>query len=147
MSGDNIYMDYYSRLGPIDSQVQCRQGQMVPALGYLVQWERLVKISLPTWVRYTGKAIMFPSPLGDDKQMDDEFLQTLLQKNSIDVERLRMSRDITAALRQRGVKRRQYSLRRPDHIQRVAPVMESSAVRRFSVDGPGEKLENGGTLK
>lgn len=42
MSGDNIYMDYYSRLGPIDPQVQSTKGQMVPALGYLVQWERLI---------------------------------------------------------------------------------------------------------
>lgn len=43
MSGDSIYMDYYSRLGPIDPQVQNSNGQFVPALGYLVQWERLLK--------------------------------------------------------------------------------------------------------
>ncbi len=43
MSGDDIYMDYYSRLGPIDPQVQTDRGQSVPALGYLVQWERLLK--------------------------------------------------------------------------------------------------------
>jgi hypothetical protein len=41
MSGDEIHMDYYSRLGPIDPQVQ-KDGQWVPALGYLVQWERLI---------------------------------------------------------------------------------------------------------
>lgn len=79
--------------------------------------------------------------------MDDEFVQALLQKNHIDVERLRMSRDVTAALRQRGVKKRQYSLRRPDQIQRVAPVMESSAVRRFSADNGGKREEGGGSLK
>jgi len=53
MSGDDIYMDYYSRLGPIDPQVPSASGQLVPALGYLEQWNRLLKkaqagkISLP----------------------------------------------------------------------------------------------------
>jgi len=43
MSGDEIYMDYASMLGPIDPQVR-RQGRgYVPALGYLEQYERLVK--------------------------------------------------------------------------------------------------------
>ncbi len=42
MSGDDIYMDYYSRLGPIDPQVQSARGRPVPALGYLIQWERLL---------------------------------------------------------------------------------------------------------
>lgn len=41
MSGDEIYMDYYSRLGPIDPQVQLENGHSVPALGYLKQWESL----------------------------------------------------------------------------------------------------------
>src|SRR3990172_8577741 len=37
MSGDAIYMDYYSILGPIDPQVQRPGGrEMLPALGYLV---------------------------------------------------------------------------------------------------------------
>ena len=35
MSGDNIYMDYFSVLGPIDPQVQNREGRLVAALGYL----------------------------------------------------------------------------------------------------------------
>lgn len=43
MSGDAIYMNYYSRLGPIDPQVEAANGKMVPALGYLIQWERLLK--------------------------------------------------------------------------------------------------------
>ena len=41
MSGDEIRMDYYSRLGPIDPQVEI-EGRMLPALGYLVQYERLL---------------------------------------------------------------------------------------------------------
>ena len=42
MSGDAIWMDYYSRLGPIDPQVEI-DGQMLPALGYLVRYERLIE--------------------------------------------------------------------------------------------------------
>ena len=42
MSGDAIWMDYYSRLGPIDPQVEI-EGQMLPALGYLVRYERLIE--------------------------------------------------------------------------------------------------------
>lgn len=41
MSGDSIHMDYYSRLGPIDPQVMS-EGGMVPALGYLRQYEDLL---------------------------------------------------------------------------------------------------------
>lgn len=35
MSGDHIYMDYFSVLGPIDPQVQNKEGKWVAALGYL----------------------------------------------------------------------------------------------------------------
>lgn len=35
MSGDNIYMNYFSSLGPIDPQVQNKDGNLVAALGYL----------------------------------------------------------------------------------------------------------------
>ena len=43
MSGDAIHMDYYSRLGPIDPQVQTSTGQLVPALGYLAKYRKLLK--------------------------------------------------------------------------------------------------------
>ena len=43
MSGDAIWMDYFSILGPIDPQVGNSSGKQVPALGYLVQYERLLK--------------------------------------------------------------------------------------------------------
>lgn len=42
MSGDAIWMDYYSILGPIDPQVQVKGRGLVPALGYLAQYERLL---------------------------------------------------------------------------------------------------------
>lgn len=35
MSGDNIYMNYFSNLGPIDPQVPTKDGKYVSALGYL----------------------------------------------------------------------------------------------------------------
>ena len=35
MSGDNIFMDYFSVLGPIDPQVMNKEGKWVAALGYL----------------------------------------------------------------------------------------------------------------
>lgn len=42
LSGDAILMDYFSRLGPIDPQVE-RDGQPVPGLSYLRQYETLIK--------------------------------------------------------------------------------------------------------
>lgn len=42
MSGDNIYMDYYSALGPIDPQVLSKEGKWVPALGYLDKINELI---------------------------------------------------------------------------------------------------------
>lgn len=42
MSGDEIFMDYYSRLGPIDPQVQSRNGRWVSALGYIKKWDALL---------------------------------------------------------------------------------------------------------
>lgn len=43
MSGDNIYMDYYSVLGPIDPQVMNRKVRLVPALGYLDKIKDLIE--------------------------------------------------------------------------------------------------------
>jgi hypothetical protein len=42
MSGDNIFMDYYSVLGPIDPQVQNKDGRWVAALGYLDKVKELL---------------------------------------------------------------------------------------------------------
>jgi hypothetical protein len=43
MSGDNIYMDFFSVLGPIDPQVQNKDGRFVPALGYLDKIRELLE--------------------------------------------------------------------------------------------------------
>lgn len=42
MSGDAIHMDYYSRLGPIDPQVETPKGRSVSALGLLEKYNTLV---------------------------------------------------------------------------------------------------------
>lgn len=42
MSGDNIYMNYYSVLGPIDPQVMNKDGKYVPALGYINKLKELL---------------------------------------------------------------------------------------------------------
>ena len=43
MSGDAIYMDYYSVLGPIDPQVPSQDGtKLIPAMGYLIKYEELL---------------------------------------------------------------------------------------------------------
>lgn len=42
MSGDNILMDYFSVLGPIDPQVQNKEGKWVAALGYLDKVKELL---------------------------------------------------------------------------------------------------------
>ena len=44
MSGDSIFMDYFSVLGPIDPQLE-QDGKMMPALGYLEQYNRLIQKS------------------------------------------------------------------------------------------------------
>ena len=45
MSGDKIYMDYASSLGPIDPQVPNPEGQLVPALGYIDKVQELIEKS------------------------------------------------------------------------------------------------------
>ena len=42
MSGDKIFMNYNSVLGPIDPQVMNKEGRFVPALGYLESIESLL---------------------------------------------------------------------------------------------------------
>ncbi|TAL75660.1 MAG: serine dehydrogenasease [Burkholderiaceae bacterium] len=45
MSGDKIFMDYTSALGPIDPQVQEKGGNFVPALGYLDKFNDILEKS------------------------------------------------------------------------------------------------------
>jgi hypothetical protein len=45
MSGNEIWMDYYSVLGPIDPQLQGPKGESIPANGYLVKYKELIEKS------------------------------------------------------------------------------------------------------
>lgn len=43
LSGDEIYMDYYAVLGPIDPQMENQNDRFVSGLGYLAKYEELTK--------------------------------------------------------------------------------------------------------
>ncbi|WP_019397235.1 MULTISPECIES: SDH family Clp fold serine proteinase [unclassified Pseudoxanthomonas] len=43
LSGDDIYMDYHSVLGPIDPQYGASNGEYVPGMGYLAKYKELVQ--------------------------------------------------------------------------------------------------------
>lgn len=47
MAGDEIWMNYFSTLGPIDPQVERRDGRegLIPALGYLAKYKELIEKS------------------------------------------------------------------------------------------------------
>lgn len=42
LSGDEIYMDYYSVLGPIDPQFTTETGEPVPGMGYIAKFNELI---------------------------------------------------------------------------------------------------------
>ncbi|MCB1517451.1 MAG: hypothetical protein KDJ19_07550 [Hyphomicrobiaceae bacterium] len=43
LSGDKIYMDYYSVLGPIDPQYRDSDGKFLPGYGYLAKFQEITK--------------------------------------------------------------------------------------------------------
>ncbi|MEH6698921.1 MAG: hypothetical protein V7672_09485 [Brevundimonas sp.] len=43
LSGDEIYMNYYSVVGPIDPQFQTENGRSVPGLGYIAKYNELLQ--------------------------------------------------------------------------------------------------------
>ena len=45
LSGNRIYMDYYSVLGPIDPQVEDEQHNIIPGMGYLYKYNDLIEKS------------------------------------------------------------------------------------------------------
>jgi len=66
MSGDEIYMDYYSILGPIDPQYPGEDGSYVPGMGYLAKFKELL-------------ATVNNPPNGDDNKVKGE-LALLIKK-------------------------------------------------------------------
>lgn len=61
MSGNCIYMDYSSSLGPIDPQVQNNEGKWVPALGYLDKCNELIARSAGGQHLSTAEMVMVNS--------------------------------------------------------------------------------------
>lgn len=45
MSGDKIYMNYFSSLGPIDPQIPNSQGKLIPVKGYLNKYNEFIQKS------------------------------------------------------------------------------------------------------
>jgi hypothetical protein len=43
MSGDEIYMDYYSVLGPIDPQYEGENGKFIPGIGFLQKFKETLR--------------------------------------------------------------------------------------------------------
>lgn len=78
MSGDRIYMDYSSSLGPIDPQVYNGK-EWVPALGYLDKVEELIK-----------KA--------EEQQISDAELLILQSQDLATLSRYEQARDLTVTL-------------------------------------------------
>jgi len=77
LSGDNICMDYYSSLGPVDPQV-IKGTQFVPALGYLDQFE--------TFIEKSKKGIISPVEYAMLKDMDLAMLKLYEQARNLTIQ-------------------------------------------------------------
>jgi hypothetical protein len=64
MSGDRILMNYFSFLGPIDPQIE-KNGVLVPALSYLIQFERLNAKAAASTLTQAEYALVSKLDLGD----------------------------------------------------------------------------------
>lgn len=80
MSGDEIYMDYSSCLGPIDPQIFV-SGQLIPAQGYLDKVEELVKKSRDNTIT--------PAEFAQVKEMDLGILRRYEQAQALSIELLK----------------------------------------------------------
>jgi hypothetical protein len=69
MSGDEIYMDYFSCLGPIDPQIE-KDGKLAPALSYLSQFERLNKKAASGQLTSAEYALLTKLDLGELHQFE-----------------------------------------------------------------------------
>lgn len=70
MSGDHIYMSYFSSLGPIDPQVE-KEGKLIPALAYLSQYKALCdKASTPDGLNAAEYTLLNKLDLGELHQFE-----------------------------------------------------------------------------
>jgi hypothetical protein len=70
MSGDDILMDYFSCLGPIDPQIEKEGGKLLPALSYLNQFERLNKKAAQGQLTSAEYALLSKLDLGELHQFE-----------------------------------------------------------------------------
>lgn len=82
MSGDKIYMDQRSSLGPIDPQVDKGDGVFIPAMGYLEQLEKLIKKSKDGVISPAEIDLLRSLDLGDINRFEQarNLTVTLLKK-------------------------------------------------------------------
>lgn len=82
MSGDKIFMDHFSCLGPIDPQIIRNDGSTIPALSYLNQFERLVEKSQQGELTTAEFALLNKLDLGELYQFEQarELSIELLEK-------------------------------------------------------------------
>ena len=64
MAGDRIFMSYFSGLGPIDPQIE-KDGRLIPALGYLNQYERLCRKAEVSELNLAELALLDKLDLGE----------------------------------------------------------------------------------
>ena len=82
MSGDKIFMNQTSSLGPIDPQIQKNDGTLVPAMGYLEQLEKLIKKSKDKTISPAEIDLLRSFDLGDINKYEQarNLTVTLLKK-------------------------------------------------------------------
>jgi hypothetical protein len=82
MSGDKIYMDEVSSLGPIDPQLQQPDGSLIPALGYLEQLEKIIERSKSGEISMAEIDMLRQLDLGDINRFEQarNLTITLLKK-------------------------------------------------------------------
>lgn len=81
MSGDKIFMSYFSVLGPIDPQIE-KDGKLVPALSYLSQYQRLCQKAEVGQLNTAEYALLHKLDLGELHQFEQarELSVDLLEK-------------------------------------------------------------------
>lgn len=72
MSGDKIYMNYFSCLGPIDPQVENKDHKLVPALGYLDKINELLEKARQNTLTQAEFIILKDFDLAELKQYEHE---------------------------------------------------------------------------
>lgn len=72
MSGDNIYMNYHSVVGPIDPQVRNKDGKYIPALGYLDKIGELIQKSKEETLTDIEAGILLNFDLAELKTYEQE---------------------------------------------------------------------------